>query len=461
MPQIKQTIFREYDIRGQVKPQEITPANVELIGRAFAVYLQKRQLPKKVVLGYDYRSYSLALKEGVKKGLLKSGCHIVDIGLCLTPMLFFAQHYFHIPAGVMITASHNPNGWSGVKLSQTDSYLVGPEIQEIYHIIQKQGFISEDGCASEKDITQAHAQAIVERIGQLERKFKVVVECGNGTAGKFVPAILRQIGCQVIELFCDLDYNFPHHIPNPEDARVKEVLAQKVLTEKADVGISFDGDGDRLGIIDNTGQNIWSDRLLVLLAHQLLAHKPGAKIVFDVKCSQVLSEEILKHKGIPVMTRTGRSYVQRKMLQEQADLGGERSGHIFIKQNWYGSDDAIMASAKLLQYLSHQKQSLAEINHSIPQYVNSPTISISCADEKKHDIVSSIVTEFKQEYQGSVIDIDGARVQFENGWGLIRVSNTGPKISLNFEALTDSDLNKIKNIFFEKIIKHNLEIKEI
>jgi len=461
MNKINKTIFREYDIRGKVNKRELNEKSMELIGKGFGTYLARRGI-RDLVVGHDFRSYSQKLQEALVRGVVSTGAHIFDIGMVLTPMLYYAQYHFRAKGGAMITASHNPNGWSGVKLcSDFSKTLAGDEVREIYQIIERgnfkqgQGFIKKDHLKSH--IKEVYTQAVTGRV-EIKKSLKVVTECGNGTASFFAPDILRRVGCEVIELFCDPDWTFPHHMPDPESKKAKQALSDKVKKEKADLGISYDGDGDRFGVVDEKGNNVWSDRLLILLARQVLAKNPGSKIVFDVKCTQALPEDIKKHGGIPIMWRTGHSYIKRKLHEEKAILAGERSGHFFIADNWYGFDDGIFSSLRLLEYISKQNKPLSEIMRTTPfyDYKISPTIYVSCPDDKKFEIVELLVKEFKKEYgKDRVIDISGARVDFEYGWGLVRASSTEPALTLNFEAKNQEKLEKIKNIFKEKLSQYS------
>jgi len=456
MAEINKSIFRNYDIRGRVNNEELNEKTMKLIGQGFGTYLGRRGV-KNAVVGHDFRSYSKRLKDSLVDGLASTGVDVLDIGIVLTPMLYYAQYYFKVKGGAMITASHNPNGWSGVKLADNFSRtLLGDELQEIYKIIKSKNFREGDGLINSRPIKDVYSEAVNRRVS-IKKPLKVVVECGNGTAGFFAPDILRKTSCEITELFCKPDWNFPHHIPDPESKKVKKVLSAKVKEVKADLGISYDGDGDRLGIVDEKGDNVWSDRLLILLARQVLAKYPSVKIVFDVKCTQALPEDIKKHKGIPIMWRTGHSYIKRKLYEEGACLAGERSGHICFADNWYGFDDAVFTSLRLLEYLSGQDKSLSEILKTTPfyDYLSSPTIYVSCPDDKKFQIVELLTEEFKKEYGSkNVIDIDGARVSFKNGWGLVRASSTEPALTLNFEAKNKEKLDEIENIFRKKLSKY-------
>ena len=460
MADINQSMFREYDIRGRVNNRELNKKTMELIGKGFGTYLG-RQGVGDMVVGYDFRSYSEELKDALVDGLVSTGVHIIDLGMVLTPMLYYAQHHFGVKGGAMVTASHNPNGWSGVKLAQDFSKtLLGDELQEIYRIIKSKDFRTGQGLVRRdhfrSHIKEVYTEAVIRRV-KIEKPLKIVVECGNGTAGTFAPDILRKAGCEVIELFCEPDWTFPHHTPDPESKKAKEALSAKVKKVKADLGISYDGDGDRLGVVDEKGNNVWSDRLLILLARQVLERHPKAKIIFDVKCTQALPEDIKKHNGVPIMWKTGHSHIRRKLHEERAALAGERSGHFFLVDNWYGFDDAIFASLRLIEYLSEQGKSLSSLLKTTPfyDYVISPTIYISCPDDKKFQIVEKLVEEFKKEYnEKNVIDIDGARVKFKDGWGLVRASSTEPALTVLFEAKNQEKLEEIKDIFREKLNKY-------
>ena len=456
MTEINKLMFREYDVRGQVNSRELNEKTMELIGKGFGTYLARRRI-QDIIIGHDFRSYSKRLKDALNKGLVSTGAHVIDVSMVLTPMLYYAQYHFKTKGGVMVTASHNPNGWSGVKLAADfSSTLLGDELQEVYRIIKSNDFKKGHGLVRSRPIKDVYAEAVVRRVN-IKKPLRVVVGCGNGTAGAFAPEILRKAGCEVIELFCELDWTFPHHSPNPESKKAKEVLATKVNEASADLGISFDGDGDRLGVVDEKGNNVWSDRLLILMARQVLKRQPGAKIVFDVKCTQALPEDIKKHGGIPIMWKTGHSYIKRKLHEEKAALAGERSGHFFFVDNWYGFDDAIFASLRLLEYLSEQNRSFSEILKTTPffDYVISPTIHVPCPDDKKYQVVESLVKEFKKEYSNkNIIDVNGARVNFQDSWGLVRASSNEPVLVLVFEAKNQEKLEEIKNIFRKKLNKY-------
>lgn len=455
MAKIDKFIFREYDLRGRID-ENLTEESLYLIGRGFSTMLHRKGLSTAVV-GYDGREYSPRTKDAFVKGLLASGIDVIDIGMVLTPILYFSQYYLKQKGAAMVTASHNPNGWSGFKLAYDYSVTLGPdEIKELYEIILKDDFAEGEGKLTErKDLVEAYKEELLRRV-KIQKPLKIVVDAGNGTAGPIVPPILRAAGCEVIEQYCDLDFSFPHHEPNPSLVEAMEALSNKVKEVGADLGIGIDGDGDRLGTCDEKGNPIEGDKLLILLSRLILKDSPGAKIVFDVKSTQALIEDIKAHGGEPVMWITGHSYIKAKGREIGAALAGEKSGHIFFWKDYYGFDDATFSALKLLEYLSGQEKKLSELLLDAPQYVTSPTIHVDCADEVKYDIVQKLTDEFKKEYGADkVIDINGARVLFDDGWGLVRASSNLPVLVLVFESKTKEGLERIKNIFREKFKKYS------
>lgn len=445
MAQIEKTMFREYDIRGRVTRQELNPVTGELIGRGFGTFLERRGI-KDVVVGYDCRLGSEPVKKGFVKGLLSTGRNVIEIGMCLTPMLYWSQYHFEVKGGAMITGSHNPKDWTGFKLASGFSYtLIGDEIREIYSMIEAEDFVTGDGNVRTESITDAYLSDITGRV-TMKRPLRVVVDAGNGTAGAFGPQALRMAGVEVIEQFCDLDPEFPNHHPDPAEPAFVESMGKRVREEKADLGVGFDGDGDRVGIVDEKGEVIWPDRLMILLARQVLQKQPGAKIIFDVKSSQALEEDIAAHGGKPIMWKTGHSHVKAKLHEEKALLAGEMSGHIFFVENYYGFDDGVYAGLRLLEYISGEDKPLSRIIAETPYYVSTPTINVACPDEKKYDVVARLTAEFKRDFD-RVIDINGARVVFEDGWGLVRASSNVPHLVLRFEARTPERLEELKTLF--------------
>ena len=445
MAKIERSMFREYDIRGRVNDRELNPAVVELIGKGFGTYLDKLGVTT-VVVGHDSRHSSQGLKDAIVKGLLSTGRNVIDIGLCLTPMMYWAQYHFESMGGAMITGSHNPKDWNGLKLARGFSAtLVGSEIAEILEIVEKEEFITGKGTARTENVTDAYTDDLAGRV-DIKKRLRVVVDTGNGTAGAFAPRILEKAGLDVVEQFTELDPDFPNHEPDPALKETVEALGARVLEEKADLGVAFDGDGDRLGVVDEKGQVVWPDRYMILMARQVLQKQPGAKIVFDVKVSQALEEDIAAHGGQPIMWKTGHSHIKAKLKEENAALAGEMSGHIFFVENYYGFDDGVYAGLRFIEYVSQVGKTVSEIVDDTPYYVSTPTIDVDCPDDKKYGIVEELTKDLKRDFD-KVIDINGARVVFEDGWGLVRASSNLPILVLRFEAKTAERLEELKRIF--------------
>jgi phosphomannomutase/phosphoglucomutase len=445
MAQVERTMFREYDIRGRVSDEELNENSGELIGRAYGTFLEKRGV-REAVVGYDCRVGSEELRNGVIKGMLSTGRRIIDLGMCTTPMMYWAQYYFKVKGGAMITGSHNPIGWTGLKLACGLSYtLIGRELSELLDSIESERFTEGRGEIDRHTILEAYASDLAGRV-KLAKPLRVVVDAGNGAAGMVGPVVLGKAGCQVIEQFCELDPTFPNHEPDPALKATVEILGERVRRERADVGFAFDGDGDRLGMVDEHGEVIWPDRYLILLARQVLERSPGAKIIFDVKCSQALEEDIAAHGGQPIMWKTGHSYIKAKLHEVGGLLAGEMSGHVFFVENFYGFDDGVYAALRFAEYLSNQPDSMSNVIRTTPYYISTPTIHVDCPDTEKYRIVDELTARFKKDFP-KVVDINGARVMFEDGWGLIRASSNLPQLVLRFEAKTERRLAEIKNLF--------------
>jgi len=452
MANLKKTMFREYDLRGMVNDEELNENSMYIIGKAYAAMLAKREI-KNAVLGFDYREYSEKLANSIQKALLDSGIDVINLGMITTPMAYAGQYYYHTKGGVMITASHNPNGWSGVKLSTDYSHtLVPDEMKELYDLTVSEQFVAGQGNLKTDDEYQTYFDDLTKRV-KLGRKIKVVVNTGNGGVGAYLPKTLRALGVEVVDLLTNLDWTFPRYSPNPSQVEMMEDTGKKVVETGADLGIAIDADGDRLGLTDEKGETIWPDRWLILLSRQMLAKYPGSKIVFDVKCSQALEEDIKSHGGTPIMWKTGHSYIKAKVSGENAILGGEFSGHIFYnKPEFYGFDDAIFATLKMIEFLSNENKTFSELLAETPSYVSSPNYQPSCPDEVKYGIVDKLTKEFKDEgYE--VIDINGARVKFGDGWGLVRASSNMQVLVLRFEAKTQGRLDEIIKVFKAKLDK--------
>lgn len=455
MAQVEKTIFREYDLRGKVNDQEVNENSAEIIAKGFATFLNKRGIGE-VVIGYDSREYSPRLQEAFIKGLVSSGVKVTKIGRVITPVMYFAQYQLKIKGGVCVTASHNPNGWAGFKLAYGYSTTLLPnDIKELQQYIENDEFISGQGEIKEySGIYDDYEKMITDKI-KLNKKLKVAVDCGNGTAGEIAPRVLKALGCEVVEQFSELDYNFPNHEPNPSLIESQQALAELVKRKKVDIGFGFDGDGDRVGFADENGKVIFPDEVLILLARLALKKQPGGAIVFDVKSTQGLTEDIKAHGGIPVMWITGHSYIKQKVKETKAILGGETSGHVFYNQDYYGYDDAIFAAAKLLEYLSNSDKTFSEEMTTIPQYIKSPTFQTHCDDKIKYEVVDKLVKELKKDFgEDKVIDINGARVVLDDGWFLVRASSNLPVLTLLFEAKTEQHAEELKNTLKSYLDKH-------
>jgi len=441
-------MFRDYDLRGRVSEDELNEHSMELIAKGYGTMLRKRGIPS-AVLGYDARESSAAFHAAFKRGLLSTEIDIYDIGLALTPMMYWAQYHYQTQGGAMVTASHNPSGWSGLKLALGYSYTtLKHEIDELYDLILRDDFAEGEGrVLREERIEDLYIEDLVSRVN-IGRPLKVLVNAGNGTAGPMALRLFNRAGCEVVGLHCEMDMSYPHYFPNPALVEMMEDTGQKVREVKADIGIAIDGDGDRLGMTDEQGEIVWPDRFMILLARQILEKSGAKKIVFDVKCSQALAEDIEAHGGEPVMWKTGHSWIKSKCREIGAAMGGEMSGHMFIFDRYYGFDDAVFAGLRMIEYLSNQDRTYSELISNTPHYFSSPALQVDCADEVKYEVVSKLTEEFKKEYE--VIDIDGARVLFGDGWGLVRASSNLPVLVMRFEAQTPERLEEIVGIFRAK-----------
>lgn len=450
------TLFREYDIRGQVDQSDgLTPQAIEAIGKAFAVFLKRRGITQAMV-GHDARAHSKKVKDITVQALLVSGISVKEIGQVLTPIFYFAQHYFKEKGGVMITASHNVGQWSGFKHAYDYSKTLLPdEVREIRTIAEQKNFSQGQGkheIYSTKDLIETYTKDILKNI-KLSRPLRVVVDTANGTAGLMVPEILRRAGCEIYEQYSEVSEE-RHHEANPSNLGMIAAMSEGVKRHHADLGLGFDEDGDRLGAVDDQGKAVWPDRILIFLARPILTAKPGAKIVFDVKCSEALIKDIAAHGGMPVMWKTGHSYIKAKTKEVGAILAGERSGHIFFAQEHYGFDDASYAALKFLEFLSREKKTLSQLAGELPQYFTSPVWHAPCGDTEKYEVVRKLTERFKEEYgTEKVIDINGARVYLEDGWGLVRASSNLPALVFVFEAKTEMGLKKIETVFRKKLTK--------
>jgi len=438
---LNEKIFREYDIRG-VADRDLPHNVVSKLGRAIGSYV-KRKGGKTLTVGRDCRISSDRIRQSLIDALLSTGVNVIDIGLVPTPLLYFSVFELNSDGGIMITGSHNPPEHNGFKICVGKTTIHGEEIQYLKQIVQKDSYESGKGTLSEKDIKPLYTSMILKNIKH-PLNLKVCVDSGNGMGGMIGPEIFRKLGCEVVELFSDLDGRFPNHHPDPTVIENLSFLAEKVKQTNAVVGIGFDGDADRIGVVDPSGKPIYGDELLVVYAREILKENSGATIISEVKASHRLFNDIALHGGKPILWKTGHSLIKAKMKEEGALLAGEMSGHIFFNDRYYGFDDAIYAAARLLEILAINKKTTAELITDLPVSFSTPEIRKDCPDEIKFTVVERALKQFQS--QGLKVNaIDGARVEFGDGWGLVRASNTQPVLVLRFEASSQDRLNEIRS----------------
>lgn len=440
-------IFREYDIRGIVG-EHLTERTVSAIGLAIGTYFQQNNA-KRIVVGFDARESSPRFCELLVESLNKTGCDCVLIGRVPTPVLYFALFTKNFDGGVMITGSHNPSNHNGFKISLGKSSLYGEQIQAIKEIAFSNYFAKGSGTSEKLEILDEYLAELTNRISFGKRKLKVIVDAGNGMGGVTAVPFYKNLGVEVIELFCEPDSSFPNHEPDPSQEKNLQDLIAKVLETKADIGIAFDGDADRITIIDENGRIIWGDELMILLSKEVLKENPNSMIIAEVKCTQTLFDEIEKLGGTAIMSKAGHSIIKAKMKETGAILAGEMSGHIFFADRFYGFDDACYAGARVVEILSKTEKSLSGLFAEFPQTFSTPEIRINCAEEKKQFVVGKLIEEF--EKTNEINTIDGIRIKFENGWGLVRPSNTQALLILRCEANSAENLKSIQTLLEEKV----------
>ncbi len=435
-------IFRQYDIRG-VAEQDLTDEVVMLLGKAFgSVAMQKGSY--KVLVGRDNRLSSERLRDALVKGLMYVGCDVIDIGLVVTPMLYYARVHFSVDAAVMITGSHNPPDENGFKMALGDGTIYGDDIQKLRELMLAGEFSAGSGSLEMVDAITPYLNMLMKKVQVRPQKLKVAVDCGNGTAALFAEKILENWGCKVIPLFCESDGCFPNHQPDPVKAANLAELRKAVLEERANLGIAFDGDADRIGVVDETGNIIWGDMLMCLYWREIMPSYPGAEAIIEVKCSQALVDEVKRLGGKPFFYKTGHSLIKAKMKEVGAVFTGEMSGHIFFADEFYGFDDAFYAAGRLLRVLSNSDVPLSKMLSGIPKYYSTAETRVPCLDRDKFKVVSGLAKRFKREHP--VVDVDGARVLFGDGWGLVRASNTQPVLVARCEAKTEEGVRRICSI---------------
>jgi phosphomannomutase/phosphoglucomutase len=429
---LKSTIFREYDIRG-VADTELLSSDVVDLGRGLGTLLQRKS-GRSITLGRDCRLSSPRLRDALLEGLVDSGCEVTDIGVVPTPLLYFSAVHLEADGAVMITGSHNPSEFNGFKTVCGAGTLHGETIQEVRRIIEARDFLHGHGSHDDMDVIPAYLDQVAPQF-EFKRRVKVVLDAGNGTAGPVVHRLFERLNCDVTELFFPMDGHFPNHHPDPTVPANLTHLQDAVRAQKAELGIAFDGDSDRIGAIDENGEVIYGDMLLLIFGREILTRKPGATFIGEVKCSQLLYDELKRLGGNPVMYKTGHSLIKAKMKEEHAELAGEMSGHMFFADRYFGYDDAIYAACRLIEIVAGSGQPLSAQFAGLPKLVSTPEIRVDCPDEVKFQVVERVAASFKKTHK--VIDIDGVRVLFEQGWGLLRASNTQPVLVMRFEARSE------------------------
>lgn len=442
MTSIPAAIFRQYDVRGIVD-RDLTPDVALALGRAYAAYLDRRQQQGDVAVGRDNRPSGPALRDALVAGLTSMGRGVVDIGVVPTPLLYWSLHHVGVCGGIQITGSHNPPEYNGFKLSVGTASLHGDEIQELYRLTSVRPRAIRPAAVRQEAVIDRYVDDIVQRIGTLKRDVSTVYDCGNGAGALVAPALFQRIGAKGRGLFCESDGTFPNHHPDPTVPENLEDLIAAVRKDRAEIGIAFDGDADRIGVVDETGHIVWGDRILIMYALDVLRRTgKGQPIIFDVKCSQALPDAIQKAGGKPVMWKTGHSLIKDKMKELRAPVAGEMSGHMFFAEGFYGHDDALYGAARLLRIVADSGKTVRQLLADIPEFVSTPEIRIDVDEEKKFAIVDRAVAHFRSTHE--VIDVDGVRVLYGDGWGLIRASNTQPVLVARYEALTEARLASIR-----------------
>ncbi|MDC0446810.1 phosphomannomutase/phosphoglucomutase [Gammaproteobacteria bacterium] len=458
MQTVSKSIFKAYDIRGIIN-EDLTIETVVLIGKAIGSESIERG-ERGIVVGRDGRTSGPDLMNALVEGIKSTGCHVVKIGMIPTPVLYYATYSKGASSGVMITGSHNPPNYNGFKMMIAGETLSGERILNLYERINNQNFHQGQGTSTTIDIQEDYLNRVTSDVS-IKRPLKIVVDCGNGVAGHLAPKLFEALGCEVIKLFCHIDGSFPNHHPDPSKLENLNNLIAEIKAEKADLGLAFDGDGDRLGVIDEKGNVIWADRQMILFSRDVIHRNPGAKIVFDVKCSSLLSKDISNQGGRPILSRTGHSFIKAKIKEESALLGGEMSGHIFFKERWYGFDDALYAGARLLEILSSRNESCSEIFSELPDSFNTPEINIHFDKQGDQFDAMEKLKNTANFNEGVLTTIDGIRLDYEDCWGLVRPSNTTPCLVLRFEAETEASLKRIIEEFREWLVRTGIDSKAI
>ena len=441
-------IFREYDIRGLAE-EDLDADFALLLGKVHGTAVAENG-GRRVAVGRDCRATSDAYAEAVIAGLVAAGLHVYDLGVCPSPLLYFSLFHLDLDGGIQVTASHNPSEYNGFKICLGKDTLYGEQIQDLRAKMESGRFRAAAGGGGERyEIIPPYHKYLLSDVPRLQRPLRVVIDAGSGVGGPVAPPLFRRLGCEVWEIACAPDGRFPLHHPDPTVPENLEMLIQKVREEGADVGIAYDGDADRIGAVDEKGNIIWGDELLALFARDVLERNPKAVVISDVKCSQRLYDDIAKHNGTAIMWKAGHSLVKAKMKEVQALLAGEMSGHIFFKERYFGYDDAIYASLRLVEILARSERPLSALLDDLPKCVSTPELRVDCPDDKKFVVAEKATAYFRRHYD--VIDVDGVRVKFADGWALIRASNTQPALVLRFEASSAAKLEEYRSIIENKL----------
>ncbi len=450
---LRKEIFREYDIRG-IAGKDLTDETVELLGLGIGTMMSRRG-KKNIALGRDCRPSSDQFRDALLKGLTATGLSVTDIGVVPTPLLYYSIHHLESEGGVMITGSHNPPEYNGFKTCIGHDSVYGAQIQEIRGFIEAHDLVRGKGTVSSADVLPHYKKLLLEQFC-FPRRIRVAMDCGNGTACLIAPDIIADLDCEVTPLFCEMDGTFPNHHPDPTVVENLSDLQKAVRTDGLELGIAFDGDADRIGVISDKGDVVYGDMLLALYAREILKRKPGATFISEVKCSMNLFRDIEKHGGRAIMWKTGHSLIKAKMKEEKADLAGEMSGHMFFADRYFGYDDAIYAACRLLELLSRSTDSLSQMLEDMPPTFVTPEIRVQCDDDRKFDVVEKVKAQFRRDYE--VIDVDGARIVFPHGWGLVRASNTQDVLVMRFEADSEQSLDDIRSRVEEQVHRANAKL---
>lgn len=451
--EVNEAIFRDYDIRGIVG-EDLNEEFARVFGRAYGTFLVRKGT-KDTVVGYDARESSSSYYEACIEGLISTGVNVVRIGLVTSPMMYWARKYYRIDGGLAITASHNPPEYNGFKPCEGNGAMFGEGLQKLKRLMINENFETGKGEFSKKNIFDDYVCDIKSKV-TITKPLTVIVDAGNSTAGPFGPALLEKLGVKVEKLFCDIDFSQPNHPPDPVDPRAYPQIQKKIKAGKYDLGLLFDGDADRLGVVDSDGDIIRGDQITALCARKILSTNPGSLIEFELQCSKSATDDVVNHGGQFKLIRVGHSYIEEALLRDKAELAGETSGHIFFADRWYGFDDAMYAACRFLEYLAESGKSVAELVDSLPKYISTPQTRIFAPDERKFEIIEDLKKHFR-EMGEKVITIDGVRLEWDDGWAVVRASNTQPQLTLRAEATNEERLSEIKKTMEEALAPYNKE----